>query len=252
MSRGLRSWRGLAALAAMLTALGHATSTWAAPAATPTLVRRHEAALGIQATPTLGLELSYGVRRPLRWRGALTPRAALGTPLANLGDGRSWDATLGVDWFAPVWRELGVTAGASAWLGSARTVRADMVALGSELRVLPGWYAPRWALALGLAYRPSLATHMTHRAAAKAAFGDDRYPDGTPTRTPFDGPRDGWYRGTAHTMTIGVDAGGVIRRRVGVYGGAGFLGQAGAGLVSFPDVAQLPFYVRAGVSVWFS
>jgi hypothetical protein len=256
VSRGPRSRRGtgsvgLALATAILGLVGTSGSASAAPIAEPTLVRRHQLGLGLHASPTLGLELSYGARVPLRWRSALTPRVALGAPLANVGDGRSWDASVGADWFVPVWRELGVTTGASAWLGSARTVRADMAALGVELRVLPGWYAPRWALALAVAYRPSIATHVTHRAAAKADYGDDRYPTGTPASERFDGPRDGWYRGTAHTMMVGLEAGGVIRRRVGLYGGLGFLAQAGAGIVAFADVAQLPFYARTGVAVWF-
>ena len=240
-------------LAGLVLALGMlvGTSAAAAPVAEPTLVRRHQLALGLQATPTLGLELGYGARLQRRLRSAVTPRVALGAPLANVGDGRSWDATLGADWFVPVWRELGVTTGASAWLGSARTIRADMVALGGELRVLPGWYAPRWALALDVTYRPSLATHVSHRSAAKASYGDDRYPAGTPAGARFDGPRDGWYRGSAHTTMIGLEAGGIVRRRIGIHGGFGFLAQAGAGIVTFPDVAQLPFYARSSVSVWF-
>jgi hypothetical protein len=241
---------GPAGLALLIAMLGTASAS-AAPVTEPTLVRRHQLGLGLQATPILGLELSYSARLSRRWRSAVTPRVALGAPLANVGDGRSWDATLGADWFVPVWRELGVTTGASTWLGSARTVRADMVALGGELRALPGWYAPRWALALSVAYRPSFTTHITHRAQAKASFGDDRYPTGAPAGERFDGPRDGWYRGTAHTMMVGLEAGAIIRRRVGIHGGVGFLAQAGAGIVTFPDVAQLPFYARSGVSVWF-
>ena len=50
---------------------------------------------------------------------------------------------------------------------------------------------------------------------------------------------------------VGLEAGGVIRRRVGVYGGVGFQAQAGAGIVTFPDVAQLPFYARSGIAIWF-
>lgn len=252
MIPAVRAWwrpglAGVAFLAAVL--LG--TSAVAAPRAEPTQVRRHELGVGLHAAPTLGLALDYGVRLPQRWRSALTPRAALGAPLATVANGRSWDAALGLDWFVPVWREIGVTTGASAWLGSARTVRADMVALGGELRVLPGWYAPRWALALDVAYRPSLAVHMTHRAAATAAYGDDRYPAGPPASERFDGPRDGWYRGAAHTMMVGIEAGGVIRRRVGIYGGVGYQAQAGGGIVTFPDVAQLPFYARTGLAIWF-
>jgi hypothetical protein len=252
MSRTSRSGRvrriGCIALAA--TVLG---SPWAqaAPTAEPTTVRGHQASLGLHATPTLGLETSYGRRLRLRWRSALTPRASLGFPLANVADGRSWDAALGTDWFVPVRRELGVTTGASAWLGSARTARADMVALGAELRVLPGWYAPRWVLALAFAYRPALATHVTHRALAKAAFGDDRYPVGAPEDARVDGPRDGWYRSMAHTLAVGLEAGGLIHRRISLYGGCGLLTPAGTKIVSFPDVAQLPFYARAGVTVWF-
>jgi hypothetical protein len=253
MSGVCRSRRPIGALAGLVLTIGMlgSPSASAAPVVDPTQVRRHQLAFGLQATPTLGLELSYGARFSRRWRSAVTPRVALGAPLANVSDGRSWDATLGVDWFLPLWRELGVTTGASAWLGSARTVRADMVALGGELRALPGWYAPRWALALNASYRPSLTTHVAHRAVAKASFGDDRHPSGTPASAGFDGPLDGWYRGTAHTMMLGLEAGGIIRRRVGIHGGVGFLAQAGAGIVTFPDVAQLPFYARSGVSLWF-
>ncbi len=237
------------ALLAFLLVAGASLRAGARPLAQPRDTPRQQVAGEVTADPSLGMELSY----THRWLGLgrasqLGIGAWLGFPFATFGDGRTFDVGVGAAWQLPLWRGLGLTTHGALDLVTARNPHADLVGLGVELGVLPGWYARRWYVAGELTYDPTLTTHVTHRAAAKAAF-EDRYPDAPGTES---GPRDGWYRGASHQLRAGMVAGGLVRGRVAFYGGAGFEHTFNdLGIVSFADVGILPFYGNAGVAVAF-
>lgn len=219
----------------------------ARPTAQPLDLPDDQVALEVAAAPSLGIEASYGRRLRLPGRGLLVPGASFGLPVAAARDGRTYDAALGVSWVAPLWRGLGITGVVSFTLASARNPNADLVGLGLDLSLAPGWYAARWFVAAELGWAPNYALHVKHRAALAATFSD-RYPDGHAG----DGPRDGWYRGTANRLRAGLQAGVAIRRRVSLYAGAGFSHSPGElGVVVFPDVGLLPFFGRVGAAVGF-
>ncbi len=151
---------------------------------------------------------------------------------------------VGARWRVPVWRQLSLAPRASVGLVSARNSRIDAVALRLPLALSVAWWAETWFVGTVLGYAPTLATHVRHRAASKAAF-EDRYPGGGEA-----GPRHGWYRARSHVLRAGLEGGGLIRGRVSLFGGAGFGSPVGGlTLVSFPDVGRLPFFVHAGVGV---
>jgi hypothetical protein len=179
------------------------------------------------------------------------PRASLGTPFATIRDGQSWDAALGLDHVTTFGAGLGVVSGAQLWLSSADTPKAELVSLGLDLHAGAGWLRPRWALGLVARYRPALATHVRHGAAAQAAFGDDRYPEGTPESQQVTGPADGWYRTAAHTLGVGLESSFAWGRRVSLEAAIAFQTAVGGGVLLFPDVGQLPLAGRVGVSIAF-
>ena len=122
------------------------------------------------------MELSYGRRfGGVLGRSRVTPSVAFGFPLATVVDGRTHDAEIGVSWTAPLFRGLGLTGSAALTLASARNPSADLVGLGVDLAVSPGWYADRWFVAAELGWSPTYALHVRHRAPARDAFAE-RYP----------------------------------------------------------------------------
>jgi hypothetical protein len=218
----------------------------ARPLAQPLDLPPNQLALEVGAAPSLGIELSYS-RRFSIGRTRLVPAAALGVPFATAIDGRTWNAELGAAWIAPLWRGLGLTANLAATLRSARNPQADLVGLGLDVGVQPGWFAWRWYLAADLGLASTLGLHVRHSELARESF-EDRYGSGSDVDA--EGPRDGWYGATAHRLHAGLTGGAAIRNRVTLGLAAGFVTTVNEfGLVAFPDVGILPFYMRAGVAV---
>lgn len=231
----------LAALVALVPAGVHAE-----PLAAPVSGRTAQLGVEVGADPSLALRL-WSVGRVARWPrwGEIHVGGAFGFPVATVRDGRTFDVSAGARHLVRPWRSLGVASRLRLESVSARNPRFDLVGLRLGLDVAPGWYAPRWSVACVFGYAPTVATHVHHREASRRAF-EDRYPDGSTG----EGPKDGWYRAPAHEVRVGVEAGGLIATRLSLLGAAGFQSPVGGlGLVSFPDVGRLPFFMTLGVGV---
>lgn len=211
-------------------------------------IPRHRISAGLGAAPGMTFDVGYAYRPPLPLgRTHLVGRTSFGFPIPGVADGRSFDASLGANWIVPPVKWLGVVTSAGVVVRSASTPMGDAVGWGLELEARPGWLHERAYVCALLGWQPMLGTHVRHRQPAVDAFAD-RYPD-QPT-TADDRPRDGWYLAPAHRIRLGVDAGITIRRRVTPYLAGGFEVQPGRlGVVRFPDVGILPFFVDGGLAV---
>gem|GEM_PF-6332516 len=114
-------------------------------------------------------------------------------------------------------------------------------ALATSLR--PGWYAPRWSVALDLLAKTTIASYMHHSDAVRDLF-TDRYPDGRATAS---GPRDGIYALAARRYRLGLAVAWAPSASVGLHavGGMSHDRQL-SGITANPPVGPLPFYVEAG------
>lgn len=128
-------------------------------------------------------------------------------------------------------------------LARARDARGRMLAWSGQLAARPGWVGQRARLTLDMALQPTLATHVRHASWIDDTFAD-RYPDG---RDPG-GPQDGWYRGTAGRVVLGLCGAYLAPGGIFVSAGGGWSRSLGP-LASFPDVGVLPFttHVRGGL-----
>jgi len=200
--------------------------------------------------PLLLLELSYAHRlNDVLGEHDLTIGGATAAPLYLLGGLDAWELTLGASLEVPLWRWLGVTVGLATSLATTENADGSLVAWGLELAVLPGLYGDQWFAALQVAWRPTLATHITHSQRTRDAF-DDRYPDGTPTGARIAGPEDGWYGFPSHRWVVGLAGGVTFRRRVTLYGGGGVDATVSdQGLFLYPGAGLFPFYGQLGVVI---
>jgi hypothetical protein len=122
-----------------------------------------------------------------------------------------------------------------------------MLGFGTELRVAPGRYGARGALALDLGWQATLRTRVRHSPASRATF-DDRYPHGADPAAGLAGPIDGWYGHTASRWRLGLAATRAARERAVLQFAVGALvAPQRQGVVLGFDLGQLPFYTEAGV-----
>lgn len=135
-------------------------------------------------------------------------RATVGAPLGT----EHWKL---VGWLSPTLR-------------GTQNAASDMAALGADLRLAGGYYAPRWFLAGEVGVDWVAATHITFR---------DRY------RTlVYSGAKDGWYRSPGGTTYTGLH-GGVSFSTFDV------VVRAGHPRTTALETQTVPFYLTLGVNV---
>ena len=253
MSRRILAAAALCVGAAVGMTVASSPASAAPTAGSVIMPNPHQLGLEVGADPGLGLELSYGYRiADLVRHSSLVPTATFGFPIPGVADGRTFDASLGASWIIPFYRGVGggvgMTATTAFFLSSAQTSNANLVGLGVDVGVLPGYYHDKGFIALALGYRPTLTTSVIHRQLSHDTF-TNRYPGSSATE---EGPQDGWYGLTGHSLRVGVEGGGTIAERVTLYAGGGL--QASPSrlrLFYAPDVGIIPFYARAGVATHF-
>jgi hypothetical protein len=135
-------------------------------------------------------------------------RATVGAPLGT----EHWKL---VGWLSPTLR-------------GTENAASDMAALGADLRLAGGYYAPRWFVAGEVGVDWVAATHVSFR---------DRY------RTlVYSGAKDGWYRSPGGTTYTGVH-GGVSFSTFDV------VVRAGHPRTTALETQTVPFYLTLGVNV---
>ena len=225
------------------------------PAQAPTLLRPLDGAargvltIGVGVEPAVVLTLGY--------------LHAVGRARRGAADGTRVGVRLKLPTTAlrnEAWRVdlLGTTApgGARGWAAPVtgavyaahdRNRAGSMLGFGTELRIAPGRYGSRGALALDVGWQATLRTRVRHSAATRATF-DERYPDGVGPAGGIDGPADGWYGHTASRWRLGLAGSRAAGERAVLQLAVGALvaPQRQGVLLGF-DLGQIPFYTEAGV-----
>ena len=242
--------RRILASSVLLATLGALAPAAARPVAAPRELPLNGLGLELIFDPQLMFEARYARRLPDVMREYdLTLEASIGAPLYLFSGMDAFEFTLGASSEIPLRGRFGITIALATSLATSENTLGRFVAWGLEVALLPGFYAARWFLALNLAWKPTLATHIEHSSYTRAAF-DDRYPEGTPPAQQTSGPEDGWYAFPVHRWVAGLVGGYSFGRRVTLYSGAGISSMAqDPGFFSHPSLGVLPFYAQLGVCI---
>lgn len=134
-------------------------------------------------------------------------------------------ATIGAPLGTEHWKLAGWL---SPTLRGTRNAASEMAALGVDVRLTGGYYAPRWFLAGEAGLDWVAATHVT-------------FSDAYRTRV-YSGAKDGWYRLTGGTAYAGLQAGLS-------FSSFDLVLRAGHPRSDLLEQQSVPFYVTAGVNV---
>lgn len=205
----------------------------------------HRIGLDLGWDPTWVIGLGYAHRGPLLGRHPTQIEASLVLPVALIPgfDGARLEG--GLSGLFAMENGLGVAAGLHTGLTLADDSLGTHLGWGLAISARPGYYAPRWSVALDLGYRTSLVTYMAHSDAVEDLF-TDRYPDGGGPEG-SDGPKDGFYAFPAHRLRLGLLGGVRAGEHVGVFlaGGLELTPQA-QGLTGYAPLTAMPFYGQLG------
>jgi hypothetical protein len=208
----------------------------------------HNIGIEFAAYPEFFLELEYQyVFKNLADRIDVTLHAVFGMPMFLIPKGDSFHFETGASVRFFKWKGLALTGSLMTAFSTAGSRAGFYVNWRFSLGFLAGYFVRKWFIGLQCTWTPTVATYVVHSDWARDAF-EDRYPVGTDLTHVAGAPSDGWYAGGSHRIMIGMTVGGTIKRLVTPYLAGGFSYEPNAqGLVAFPDIGMLPFYVQTGV-----
>lgn len=224
-----------------------ASHSWAQTVVYPCANPRNNFSFELSMNPAFFIECGYHRRIADIAGKPVLIHATLGSPLFLLKEFDSFRFGLGG---SVKWIEQGrfdLFGGLFTSVATNESVNGKFVAWNLMLTVLPGYYYKNWFTALELAWKPTMATHITHSGYAKAAF-DNRYPDSTPPDKMTKGPKDGWYSTPANRIMGGLMGGYTIGQSYTIYlkGGINYTPNK-FNIFMFGDIGVIPYYVNLGV-----
>lgn len=211
----MRPWLWVPLALGLASANAHAQTPMISGAPPP----KHRVGLSLGWDPTWIAGLGYAHSGPVLLEQYPTQfEVALVLPVALLPsfDGARLEG--GISTLFTKANKAGLAASAHTGLALADDSLGTHLGWSFAISVKPGYYAPRWSVALDLGYRTSLVTYMAHSDAVKDLFAD-RYPDGGPNAD--HGPKNGFYAFTAHRFRLGLMTGFRAGEHVGLFLTAG-------------------------------